>query len=59
VVVLDRGRIEEQGSHERLMAAGGLYAQMFGDAERHGCCLDDAGDDETTDAAGAAVGGVA
>ena len=59
VVVLDRGRIEEQGSHERLMAAGGLYAQMFGDAERHGCCLDDAGGDETTDAAGAAVGGVA
>jgi ABC-type multidrug transport system fused ATPase/permease subunit len=53
VVVLDRGRIEERGSHEDLMAAGGLYAHMFGDAEREGCCLDAAGEDE--DAGGAAA----
>ena len=46
VVVLDHGRIEERGSHEDLMAAGGLYAHMFGDAEREGCCLDAAGEDE-------------
>jgi ATP-binding cassette subfamily B protein len=47
VIVLDQGHIEERGTHEELMRAGGLYAHMFGDAEREGCCLDDTGDDET------------
>ena len=45
VVVLDHGQIEERGTHEELMTAGGLYAHMFGDAEREGCCLDDAGEE--------------
>ena len=40
VVVLDAGRIEEQGSHSELLAAGGLYARMFGAAERTGRSLD-------------------
>jgi ATP-binding cassette subfamily B protein len=29
IVVLDGGRIIEQGSHDALMAAGGLYAELF------------------------------
>ena len=35
IVVMDGGRIVEQGSHERLLAAGGLYAGLWqlGDAE--------------------------
>ncbi len=46
VVVLDHGRIEERGTHEQLIAAGGLYTHMFGDAEREGCCLDEAAEDD-------------
>jgi len=29
IFVLDRGRLVEQGSHEQLLAAGGLYAELF------------------------------
>jgi len=29
IVVLDEGRIVEQGTHDALVAAGGRYAQMF------------------------------
>lgn len=29
ILVLDKGKIREEGSHSRLMEQGGLYAQMF------------------------------
>ncbi len=29
IVVLDGGKVDEQGTHDDLMAAGGAYAQMF------------------------------
>ena len=29
LVVMDAGRIVEQGTHEQLLARGGLYAQLW------------------------------
>jgi len=40
VVVLDRGRLVEEGTHEDLLAAGGAYSRMFGSAERQGRTFD-------------------
>ncbi|MGW6918521.1 ABC transporter ATP-binding protein [Kitasatospora sp. NPDC054939] len=36
IVVLDRGRMVEQGTHEELLAAGGRYARMWRLQERTG-----------------------
>ena len=34
LLVLDQGRVVEQGTHEELTAAGGLYAKMWADYNR-------------------------
>ena len=34
IIVLDDGQIAEQGTHESLVGAGGLYAQMWADYNR-------------------------
>jgi ABC-type multidrug transport system fused ATPase/permease subunit len=41
IVVMDKGRIAERGQHADLMAAGGLYARMFGQAEVSHRALDE------------------
>lgn len=34
IVVMDEGRVAEQGSHDELIAAGGLYARMWGEYQK-------------------------
>jgi ATP-binding cassette subfamily B protein len=36
VVVLDEGRVVEQGTHDQLLAKGGIYAQMADEQRREG-----------------------
>lgn len=60
IVVLDRGRVVEQGRHEELLAKGGLYSAMWASYEAGTTRQDEkiargaAGDDSTTENDGVA-----
>ena len=54
LVVMDRGRIVEEGDHRSLLARGGLYARLW--AHQSGGFLgEETGDEEEAPAARAAV----
>jgi len=36
ILVMDRGRIVERGTHEQLLAVGGLYARLYDEQFRPG-----------------------
>ncbi len=40
LVVMDKGRIVEEGTHDELVAAGGIYAQLW-QRQSGGFLLDD------------------
>ncbi|MCC2689325.1 MAG: putative multidrug export ATP-binding/permease protein [Rhizobiaceae bacterium] len=46
LIVMDRGRIVEEGSHEALVARGGLYAQLWGRQSGGFLLQDDTADQE-------------
>lgn len=54
LVVLDKGRVIEEGSHEELVASGGLYAQLW-QRQSGGFLLDDGPPDPAPDPANDAV----
>ena len=41
ILVLDHGRVREQGSHRQLLQQGGLYAQMWALQQREQAALDE------------------
>jgi ABC-type transport system involved in Fe-S cluster assembly fused permease/ATPase subunit len=44
ILVLDQGRVVEQGSHSELLAAKGAYARLWADQQRESIELDDGED---------------
>jgi ATP-binding cassette subfamily B protein len=54
IVVMDKGRLVERGTHEELMAGDTLYSRMFGRAEAEHCDFDRVAVEEPAAAGGAA-----
>jgi ATP-binding cassette subfamily B multidrug efflux pump len=48
LVVMDQGRIVEEGSHRELLAAGGLYARLW--AHQSGGFLGEQSEEEAVEA---------
>ena len=55
LVVMDKGHVIEEGSHEELVARGGLYAQLW-QRQSGGFLLDDAPAEAANDAVANDVG---
>ncbi|MGX9144211.1 ABC transporter ATP-binding protein [Mesorhizobium sp. 128a] len=55
LIVLDKGRVIEEGSHEDLVASGGLYAQLW-QRQSGGFLLDDGPVDAASDAVANDIG---
>jgi ATP-binding cassette, subfamily B, bacterial HlyB/CyaB len=36
IIVVDKGKLVEQGSHQQLIAHGGIYAQLYSIQNHHG-----------------------
>jgi ATP-binding cassette subfamily B multidrug efflux pump len=53
LVVMDRGRIVEEGTHRSLLERGGIYARLW--AHQSGGFLGEEADDDATADAGRAV----
>lgn len=55
ILVLDRGRLVEQGNHAELLARGGLYSRLYEEQFRSGNATD--GGEQTFEDAGPIPGG--
>jgi ATP-binding cassette subfamily B protein IrtA len=56
ILVIDKGAVREQGSHEELLAAGGLYAEMWKDYQKAAAWKVERGSEAVREPGGMPVG---
>ena len=54
--MIDKGAVREQGSHEELLAAGGLYAEMWKDYQKAAAWKVERGSEAVREPGGMPVG---